>query len=57
MSKRQLYYIYLEYQSSACPFVRIGSPRPLSRKRVCPPHLEPKAEGQHSLAGVGGGGS
>ncbi len=46
--------LYLDHQS-ACPFVRIGSPRPLSRKRVCPPHLEPKAEGQHSLAGVGGG--
>jgi hypothetical protein len=27
---------YLEYQS-VCSLVRIGSPRPLSRKRVCPP--------------------
>jgi hypothetical protein len=28
--------LYLEYQS-VCPFVRIGSQRPPSRKRVCPP--------------------
>ncbi len=30
----------------ACPFIRIGSPRPLSRKRVSlPPPLEPKGGG------------
>ncbi len=34
------------------PFVRIGSHHPLSRKGVCPP-LEPKVEGQHTLAGEG----
>jgi hypothetical protein len=31
----------LEYQS-AFPFVRIGSPRPLCRKQVCPPQKKPK---------------
>jgi hypothetical protein len=30
--------------SVVCPFSRIGSPRPLSRKRVCPPQ-EPKGGG------------
>jgi hypothetical protein len=41
---------YLEYQSF-CPFVRIGSPRPLS--------LLPLGTGgwQHSLAGEGAGGA
>ncbi len=28
--------LYIEYHS-VCPLVRIGSPRPISRKRVCPP--------------------
>jgi hypothetical protein len=28
-------HIYLEYHC-VCPFVRIGTPHPLSRKRVCP---------------------
>jgi hypothetical protein len=47
----------LEYQT-VCPFVRIDSPRSLSRKRVCPCPLEPKGGGgqrQHSLAGEGVG--
>ncbi len=44
--------LYREYQS-VCSFVRIGSPRPLSRKRVClPPPLGTKRE-QHSFAGEG----
>jgi hypothetical protein len=30
------YTVLLEYQS-VCSFVRIGSPRPFFRKRVCPP--------------------
>ncbi len=30
-----VYIIYLEYHS-ACPLVRIGTPHPLFRKRVCP---------------------
>jgi hypothetical protein len=47
--------LYLEYQS-VCPFIRIGSPSPLSPKRVCLPPLEPKG-GQHLLAGEGAGGS
>jgi hypothetical protein len=38
------------------PFVRIGSPHPLSRKRVCPP-LEPKGGGATFACGWGGGGS
>jgi hypothetical protein len=45
--------LYLEYQN-VCPFVRIGSPRPL--KRVCPPWNQ-RVGGQHSLAGEGRGGS
>ncbi len=31
--------LYLEY-NSVCPLVRIGSPSPLSRKRVCPPRYQ-----------------
>jgi hypothetical protein len=34
-------YLYMEYQS-VCPFVRIGSPRPLSS------HLEPGWQHSHS---------
>ncbi len=49
-----LVHIYLEYQS-VCPLVRIGTPHPLSRKRVCPP-LEPKGEETHSPEGEGAGG-
>ncbi len=48
---------YLEYLS-VCPFVRIASPRPLSRKRVCPPSPETNAGGgQHLLAGKGARGA
>jgi hypothetical protein len=33
-------------------------PRPLSRKRVCPPPpLDPKGGGEHSLVGEGAGGA
>jgi hypothetical protein len=40
----------------ACPFVGIGSPHPLPRKRVCLPHwTHPGREEQHSLAGGGWG--
>jgi hypothetical protein len=50
-------YLFLEYQS-ICPFVRIGSPRPLSRQRVCPPPQNQRVGGgQHSLAGEGAGGA
>ncbi len=47
--------LYLEYQS-ACPFVRIGSIRSISRKRVCPP---PGAKGGRATfaSGWGGGGT
>jgi hypothetical protein len=47
--------LYLEYQG-VCPFVRIGSPRLLYRKRVCPPPR--KQRGGATLAcGLGCGGS
>ncbi len=48
------YTVLLEYQS-VCPCVRIGSPRPLSGKRVCPPFWNQKKVGQHWLAGEGAG--
>jgi hypothetical protein len=48
--------LYLEYQS-VCPFVRIGSTRPLSRKRVCPPSPRTKGRRQPSLSGEGAGGA
>ncbi len=53
--------LYLQYQS-AYPFffspvvLVIGSPRPLSLNRVCPP-LEPKGRGSTLACGWGGGGS
>jgi hypothetical protein len=53
--KRREILLYQEYQS-VCPFVRIGSSCPLSRKRVCP-QLETKGGGQHSLLGEGAGGA
>jgi hypothetical protein len=40
-----------------CPFVRIGSPRPLSHKRVCPPPLETKGGCYTRLRGEGAGGA
>ncbi len=47
--------VYIEYQS-VCPFVGIGYPHPLTRKRVCLPPWTQRGEKQHSLAcGVGGG--
>jgi hypothetical protein len=48
--------LYLEYQS-VCPFVRIGSFQPLSRKRVCTPAWNQRGGGQHFLAGEGGANS
>ncbi len=39
-----------------CPLVRTGSPRLLSRKRVCPPPGNSKGGGTHCPAGEGGGG-
>ncbi len=39
------------YQS-VCPFVRIGSPRPLSRKRVCPSHGTIGRGGSNTSLGV-----
>jgi hypothetical protein len=36
--------VCIEYQS-VCPFVGIGSPHPLTRKRVCLPPLDPRGEG------------
>ena len=48
--------ICLEYQS-VCPFVRIGSTCPLSRKRECPPSLGTKGGGATLACGWGGGGS
>jgi len=49
--------LYDMYQS-LCPFVQSGSPRPLSSQRVCPPALGTKGGGgQHSRAGLGGGGA
>jgi hypothetical protein len=47
--------LYLEYQSVG-PFVRIGSPAPLSRKRVYLPPWNQREGGQHSLASEGEGG-
>jgi hypothetical protein len=46
--------LYLEYQS-VCPFVRIGSLRPLSRKLQCPPLGTEGGERQHSLVVEGAG--
>ncbi len=50
--------LYLEYQR-VCPFVRIGSPHPFYRKRLClPPPRNQKGVGrQHLLAGEGAGGA
>ncbi len=48
--------VYIEYQS-VCPFVGTGSPPPLTRKRVCLPHLDPKGGGATlpcEVAGEGG---
>ncbi len=47
--------IYLEYHS-VCPLVRVGTPHPLSRKRVC--SLPPEPGGGHTRLRVrwlGGG--
>ncbi len=40
--------LYIEYQS-ICHFLRIGSPRPLSPKRVCPPRNQ-RGGGEATLA-------
>ncbi len=51
-----IYTYYLEYHS-VCPLVEIGTPPPLSRKRVCHPPPEPKGGGgTHAPAGEGMGG-
>jgi hypothetical protein len=46
-------HIYLEYRR-VCPLVGIGTPHPLSYKRMCPPP-EPKKGGTHSPADEGVG--
>jgi hypothetical protein len=47
--------VYIEHQS-VCPFVGIGSPHPLSRKREClPPWTDWEWGEQHSLAVEGMG--
>ncbi len=51
---QSLYTSYLEYHSVG-PLVRIGTPHPLSRKRMCTPTPEPK--GGTLACGWGGGGS
>jgi hypothetical protein len=45
--------LFVPNKKCVCPFVQISSSRPLYRKRVCPPPLEPKGDGQHSLADEG----
>jgi hypothetical protein len=49
-------HLYIEY-NIVCPRVGIGTPYPLSHKRMCsPPPPEPKGEGvAHSPAGEGAG--
>jgi hypothetical protein len=55
-------YIYTWRTHSVCPLVRFGTPRPLSRQRVCtsPPPLEPKEGGtifpEHTCHGGSGWG-
>jgi hypothetical protein len=44
--------IYTEYHS-VCLLVGIGTPQPLSRKRVCPPPPEPKGGGGTLACGWG----
>ncbi len=44
--------VYTENQSF-CPFLGIGSPHPLTRKRVCLPPWTQRGEEQHSLVGEG----
>jgi len=44
--------LYIEYHS-ICLLVGIGTPQPLSRKRVCPSPPEPQGRGAHSPAGGG----
>ncbi len=46
--------IYLEYHS-VCPLVRIGTPHPLSRKRMCPPPLNQRGGTCTRLLGKGYG--
>jgi hypothetical protein len=44
--------VYIEYQSS-CPFVGVGSPHPLPRKRVCLIPWTQREGEQHSFGGEG----
>ncbi len=48
--------LIIEYQS-VCPLIGIGTPQPLSCKRVCPPSQEPKGGGVHTRLRVRGWGS
>jgi hypothetical protein len=53
VSKRR-HFSLSEYQAFS-PVVRIGSSRPLTHKRVCPPSSVPR--GTHSLVGEGARGA
>jgi hypothetical protein len=53
-SERDYSIQYIEYQS-VCPFVGIGFPHPLSRKRVSPPTWSWGEGEPHSLVGEGVG--